>query len=1814
MEQVREQFDDFLDNAFDNGLYATDDVIAFVMPLFEEVLGFHEAGQVAPFDVDKALFITNGRADIDESKSHKAYTNFNALEKMFAGIRASNFDIVGADKMESDIDEGYSTYESRHIHLKNEAATFPAFVRGYKCFEMDAGHHDEQTDIFCLGLVLGSMALGFNLYDDDDIKSFVQYRANPVQYNPRVHPTLSGLITEMTELDRHKRSQDLYDIIHRLKNYRDYNPDRQADLSMTGVHTKGISSRSEFILNKLSNRLFDNSRRNRLLYYKPNARFVNLTVSSVPMVLHYQSIRPELLFTWNSEISKIVSGAKEVVLNKYLRFEDHAYLPSSLDKIRVESQRDVQEFGFSQLKLVIAFLNWHNLKEDYKERIQSPLLLVPVELTKTKRLKEDHYHLNILSSEAEVNPVLANQMKELYGITLPDYIDLAEVSPLQFYELVKAQITAANQGIQLQLIDRPKIKLVHTVARHTIANYRKRLRRASGTFNSYKEIPYSYRSENYNPLGLAIFKQRIEPRHTFLEYLVNDDIKLTNDITGDGTKERSMYELAGSDSNPYSWDFDLCNIVLGNFNYKKMSLVRDYNQVMEQGIQHDVFDELFSSQPRRQHEHFPDLNNPFDWYHVITADPTQTKAILQSRTGTSYIIQGPPGTGKSQTITNLIADYLALEKNVLFVCEKRAALDVVFHRLGQNGLDELCCYIHDSQGDKRAFIKNLKDTYEDFSKNKMDLHGLQLQRKGLLERMEVELSVLQNYHRVLGSDNTNAGMPAYQLQQRIAEIKQHIIALQANEEELLPDYKEWVQFGKDVSALGDALEESGASPVFAEHPLSALHETVFTGESPLNLISGLSESAKKVLTQIEEIKGQNNLDEKFAGTLAKLKELVQDATLLLPLAETGNLRVVNKSNKEAKELDKQMKALDKLKKDAEKTEKANANWLSKFDRTDLPTAIEIAEKHEGSFFSFFSGSWRRLKNQMQSAYNFNAHQVRPTVKSLLQNLQNEYAAIDEQEAYKKSLDSQYNVDNISTVYLGVEVLRNKSEDAELDYLLSKENADKTVVNLYKASNLLHQAELSLQQFIHGYENRPISELQDDVENITLNTGSLRDLLPALRSYAAMPQKLKTTLQSLPLSPAQTEAAIAQKTLSGIYRQNSMVAKTDAIALQHAIDAIKELYSQMLKLNAEFIRAKARDRFQLNVDISNTAISQLNADQREFKKKYSEGRKILENEFGKSIRYKSIRELCTKESGEVLKDIKPVWLMSPLSVSDSLPIDSNFFDVVIFDEASQITLEEGVPALYRAPQAIIVGDDKQMPPTNFFTAKMEDPDDLEQFGDENEDEILSSDADSLLVQGSRKLNSTMLKWHYRSRYETLISYSNHAFYGAELLTIPDRAIHAKSHGVIEITDKADAVANADKLYDRSISYHYLPKAVYEKRQNKDEATYIAHMVRELLQRNVPESIAIVAFSQEQQMAIEDELESLASTDKNFELLLEKAYDRTEDGQFVGLIVKNLENIQGDERDIIIMSVCYGFDADRRIIMNFGPINKKGGEKRLNVLFSRAKKHIAVVSSIKYTNITNEYNEGANYFRRFLQYAENVSTGNMDTARVILDGLVLRKQSAGAAVNHTTILQQIKTALQAKGYVAEEQIGQSGFKCSLALKKNKEDDQYTLAVLLDDAGHYANDNVLEQYYQRPAVMQAFGWKVAQVYGKDWLEDPERVLEFIVKKFNESKSAPVVETKVEKLKESVDAPVIPPAMPENKFSDAGYSHLKFERYEMTDEKSNKFWEAATDGNKFLVRFGKCGTKGQLQLKTFATAEKAAEEMEKMVRDKVSKGYVKI
>ena len=284
-----------------------------------------------------------------------------------------------------------------------------------------------------------------------------------------------------------------------------------------------------------------------------------------------------------------------------------------------------------------------------------------------------------------------------------------------------------------------------------------------------------------------------------------------------------------------------------------------------------------------------------------------------------------------------------------------------------------------------------------------------------------------------------------------------------------------------------------------------------------------------------------------------------------------------------------------------------------------------------------------------------------------------------------------------------------------------------------------------------------------------------------------------------------------------------------------------------------------------------------------------------------------------------------------------------------------------------------------------------------------------------------------------------------------------------------------------------------------RTNPGEAAYIAQLVRELLRRETGLTIGIVAFSEAQQAEIERQLEALAHADKAFAALYEAELIREDDDQVVGLFVKNLENVQGDERDIILMSVCYGPDRDGRMVMNFGPINQEGGEKRLNVIFSRARVHMAIVSSIDASAITNTYNDGANTLRRFLDYAAALSRGDPNGATAVITSLRERRSSDLPAVRRSAVASQLGEALRARGLVVVERVGRSGFRVDLAVRR-PEDDEHRVAVLIDGADRIASQPVPERVLGHPGVLRATGWRVVHVLTRDWLERSEAVIEAV------------------------------------------------------------------------------------------------------------------
>jgi len=1665
-------FPKFIEQVAAEGGYPTDDVLRVILPLFEKVHALHEAGMVAPLEGTSHLSLDDAGCLVfpDDKATAPTLVWIRSLgEKLATAVHGDGVEVVGERRQVSDFSE-----EQVHTHQEELADAeakikLAKYLPGYQSWEHQAGQHDPLTDIFSLGLLLASLACGLDLSHEDDFERFVQHRSYLQAIHSRLNPVVASVIVQMTELQRAKRAQDLPSLITRLKNYREQPTEYDFDLNrLKGFREANLTGKRRLIQSHLRDRLFEISRRNRLLYFRPTQHHVNLTLASVPVVLDYRNIRHDQLFVWHDQLAELIGKQSSIPLNPYVRFEDAPYVPELLDKIISEAKRDRTEFGFAQLKLVICFLRWNNLKEAPQERIVSPLLLVPVELHKKKGVR-DSFTLRATSHLAEVNPVLRHHLRHLYNLDLPEAIDLTEMKLEAFHAHLVGQIQASEPAVTLKRSDRPQIEIIHQKARQRLDQYRRRQKLSARSPSGYAKLQHSYKRENLKPLGLQTFLQKIKPASSPFEgvlgdaaprslpqfIVANDSRPVTNGKVLE--KERLTYSVKGpEDENPYTWIFDLCNLTLGNFNYRKMSLVTDYNRLIDLDLPNSAFDRIFSLEPRPVSS-TPDELALGDLFTVVSCDPTQAGAIGQARRGESFIIQGPPGTGKSQTITNLIADYIARGKRVLFVCEKRAAIDVVYHRLRQQGLDEWCCLIHDSQTDKKAFIQDLSRTYEKLLKEVVQLDEAERERGATIKEIDRHLGTLHRFETALAQVPESVGLSIRALLRRLVELRGNLPELSDLQEESLGGYREWRDFGHILAKLSSELAALGEDPRWNTHSIRLINPKVFALERPLEAVRNLLASTVPRLAKIETAAAAQPGLSAFIDTPLDFAQFIQICREIEPLASQHLLDLLDPRSKASAEWTQARKDITGKKAAWDKAMQAAEAWRVKLPSQDCSLALVEAESLERRTVRWLSPNHWKLRKVMLAHYDFSHHPVRRTWTQALRELENEYGA---QEAYEQRCNEAeqrfgQEPQNFNTYLEKVrELAQSASPEVRkfLTHLRKAADGDNQLLELLPMADEFEALTGDLAKLMVGYENLSWSQLREVTQSLEAELPLLKEMASLLVELTEVPESLASASRNLPLTVEQLEAGVARKSLNGIYREDRQLSRFDSRLLREKITSLGGLYNKLLSDNGRLIAARQQQRFIEHVTLSGLPVSQLTPDQRAFKKNYSTGRRELEHEFGKTMRFRSIRELATENPGKVLADLKPVWLMSPLSVSDTLPLEAGNFDVVIFDEASQIPVEDAVPALYRAHQVIVVGDEMQLPPTKFFAASGTEDESL--VLDEEEDKIeLSMEADSFLTQSAINLPSTMLGWHYRSRSEALIGFSNAAFYRGGLLTIPDRTLPDPEEKEIIVQEGESGHAFVDRLLKRSLSFHYHPLGVYEDRRNRSEAEYIAQLVRGILLRKTGKSIGIVAFSEAQQTEIENALRRLTQTDPQFAEIYEPELEREEDGQFCGLFIKNLENVQGDERDIILLSVCYGYNRDRRMIMNFGPINQRGGEKRLNVIFSRAKEHMAIISSILYSDVKNEYNDGANNLRLFLQYAEAFSRGDQEHARRILTNLNPEaKKALTKPSSPDIVIEQLAEGLRQRGWQVDAGVGQSRFRCDLAAR-DPNSPAYALAVFVD-----------------------------------------------------------------------------------------------------------------------------------------------------------------
>ena len=349
---------DFLQDRLSGDGFTTEDALASFLPLAREVLDAHAVGKVAPLEGLSDLRVEGVRIWYEEAKRRdirRAGADVRRIERQ----TQTAVEVVAETRVTTELDDGYAKVINLAVGDPEQPLTMPVYLPGYRSWEHRLGCHDPLTDIFSLGMILTSLACGLDFRDPEQLSTFATHRKNLFLLTDGLHPVIARVIVRMTELDRGRRAQDLSSLIRTLENYRDQDIDFDFDLARSKQFEESSThDKQTVILSKLRERLFEISRRNKLLHFRPTMQSVNLTHASVPLSFDIKNIRPDQILVWNNKMQREVTAGKPLSLNKYLNFNEVLYLPSQLERLIAEARRDQAEFGFAQLRLVVCFLHW----------------------------------------------------------------------------------------------------------------------------------------------------------------------------------------------------------------------------------------------------------------------------------------------------------------------------------------------------------------------------------------------------------------------------------------------------------------------------------------------------------------------------------------------------------------------------------------------------------------------------------------------------------------------------------------------------------------------------------------------------------------------------------------------------------------------------------------------------------------------------------------------------------------------------------------------------------------------------------------------------------------------------------------------------------------------------------------------------------------------------------------------------------------------------------------------------------------------------------------------------------------------------------------------------------------------------------------------------------------------------------------------------------------------------------------------------------------------------------------------------------------
>jgi very-short-patch-repair endonuclease len=1040
---------------------------------------------------------------------------------------------------------------------------------------------------------------------------------------------------------------------------------------------------------------------------------------------------------------------------------------------------------------------------------------------------------------------------------------------------------------------------------------------------------------------------------------------------------------------------------------------------------------------------------------VVDADPTQLAAIHAAVDGSSFVLQGPPGTGKSQTITNLIAQLLADGRSVLFVSEKRAALDVVHRRLTAVGLGPFTLELHAQHANKAEVFRQLRDAFE----APLPAPSSWQEHAGTLAATRRQLTAhaerLARPSPFRGS--TRAAFASLFGLHDAAELELPGVDART----LTPAFVDAIdaathEFARAVDDAGPRDDQPWAGVGrFPWRP--ALDDEAAAVANDLARCASAVEAALATLRADLRLPDAMRDDDVFVA--ARLAVAAPGAPRALVTASRAALAPVRDSIARVAMWQQQRAAL-------------LAGFHDGILRVDVDGLLARFRRWRDAFvlLSFFAlwGARRMVRalshggrgddgalvdgltlaatvrdGEVALRGDTTGPQLGPWWRGPDTDPMAATAAVDHAEALRR-------FQLVQSDLLG--------DPAALDAFVQRCTDDVDVLAADAPVGARVRAAVAMKAALDTAVQAATNALQLDGRRAfgeTPRTEQLRTVaerwranLPRLRAQCALAETaarcravhidaaVDAVLEGR-LSANDVERAVQRAVRVAWWKAqlNDDAALANFRGRRH--DDVIARFQQLDRAALAVARDEVVARLRSRVPDANAPGDDM-----------AKLRKQLLLQRGQW----SVRRLF-RELPALLQRMKPCVLMSPLSVAQVLQAGHRF-DVVIFDEASQIPPWDAVGAIGRGQQVIVVGDSKQMPPTSFFD-RGEDPDAADVVDDEDIVDV-ESILDESVASGLPQLR---LRWHYRSQHESLIAFSNHHYYDNALLTFPSALLQGRGAGV-------EFVA-VDGFYDRGRARH-----------NVTEAHRIVDELARLLSLPDDErpSVGVVTFSMPQQTLVQDLVDQLLVARPELGRFFTDAVDEP-------VFVKNLENVQGDERDVMLFSVCYGPDASGRVTMNFGPLNRKGGERRLNVAVTRARRRLVVYSTLDWTQVSDHGSSsvGVAHLKSFLRYAKEDAASLLATA-----------SAPGAPDFGSPFEREVFDVLVAAGHSVHSQVGCSGYRIDLAVVDPARSGAYVLAIETDGATYHGTRAARARDRLRQQVLESLGWRFHRVWSTDWWHD--------------------------------------------------------------------------------------------------------------------------